>query len=217
MIRTRVRNVNDWIQAIVVGTFCASVASAQGLTQEPATAAAATSAALQPGDGVKLRIWREPDLSGTYPVDQMGEVAFPKIGTVRVTGLSTDSLRHFLVNMYSPFLRDPSIEITLLRRVAVAGSVRTPGLYQVDATMTISDVLALAGGAAPEGAPDKVTLVRNGQTVTGQLSGTTPIGDSPLRSGDQLFVPQRSWLSRNTGIVAALITSAGIIVATIFR
>jgi polysaccharide export outer membrane protein len=209
---------NEWVLLfLLLGFFLGPVTHGQDVSQRVPASGAPASAALQSGDAVKLRIWREPDLSGRYPVDHQGEITFPKIGVLRVSGLSTDSLKRFLVAAYAPFLRDPSIEVTLLRRVTVAGSVRNPGLYEADETMTISDVLALAGGPAPDGAPEKVTLVRNGDRVTSELSGATPIGDSPLRSGDQLYVPQRSWLSRNTGIVAALISSVGIIVATVFR
>jgi len=114
---------------------------------------------------VRLRIWREPDLSGEYPVDERGEVVFPKIGPMLVTRLSADSLRLQLVQTYSTYLRDPSIEVTLLRRVNVQGAVKTPGLYQVDQTQTVADVLAQAGGATPDGKADRVELIRDGNRM----------------------------------------------------
>jgi protein involved in polysaccharide export with SLBB domain len=47
---------------------------------------------LQPGDKLKVTIWREPDLSGEFEVQPDGSVTFPKIGRVQVDRLSTDSL-----------------------------------------------------------------------------------------------------------------------------
>lgn len=206
-----------FIAVAVVSTGVSLRAHAQQTVAVDRPLAAATAAALHPGDAVKLRIWREPDLSGEFQVDENGEIVFPKIGAVHVTGMSTDSLKNLLVTTYSSVLRDPSIDVTFLRRVTVSGFVQKPGLYQVDPTVKISDVLALAGGAAPDGDANKVELMRNGRVSTEQVSVGTRLGDSPLRSGDQLYVPQRSWLSRNVGLVATVVSSAALIVATIVR
>lgn len=157
--------------------------------------------ALQPGDVVQLRIWMEPDLSGEFPVDHTGTVVLPRIGPVSVTNESAESLRARLIGAYGEFLNHTSIEVLLLRRVQVLGAVREPGLYQVDPTMNISDVLALAGGARSDGVMDRVELIRNGQRVANNLSPFTRVGSSPIRSGDQLVVPERSWFARNPGLV----------------
>ncbi len=180
--------------------------------QEPPVAVEAA-ADLQPGDMVRLKIWREPDLSGDYLVDENGEVVFPKIGPVQVTRISADSLEALLVTTYSAFLRDPSVEVTPLLRVTVVGAVRNPGLYQVDRTMTILDVLALAGGVSSDGNRNKVELLRQGQELSVELSPQSQLMDSRIRSGDQLRVPERGWLARNTVLVAAALTSVAIIVA----
>jgi polysaccharide export outer membrane protein len=167
---------------------------------------------------VRLKVWREPELSGDFRVDERGEVVFPRIGPVLVPRLSADSLRRQLVKTYSGYLRDPSIEVTLLRRVNVQGAVRTPGLYQVDQTQTIADVLALAGGATSDGKADRVELVRGGKRVGVRLDRQTRLFDAPLQSGDQLWVPQKSWLARNSGnLVAAGVTATAIVVTTLAR
>jgi protein involved in polysaccharide export with SLBB domain len=88
-----------------------------------------SSGALRPGDVVRLRIWREPDLSGDFRVDEQGTVVFPKIGQKQVLGLQPDTLRSQLVRSYSVYLRNPAIEVTLLRRITILGGVRNPGLY----------------------------------------------------------------------------------------
>ena len=181
-------------------------------------AAQRTTAGLQPGDVVRLKIWREPELSGDNQVDERGEVVFPRLGAMRVTQLTPDSLKTMLVQSYTTYLRDPSIEVTLLRRVNVLGSVRSPGLYQVDQTQTIADVLAMAGGATPDGKPDRVELVRGGSRTGIKLQRGSNLFSSGVQSGDQLWVPQRSWFSRNTGtLVAAGITATAIIVTTVIK
>ena len=177
--------------------------------------AAAAADPLRPGDVVRVRIWREPDLSGEFPVDADGMVVFPKLGPRQVTSESAATLRERLLRDYAEYLVNPSVEVTLLRRLQVLGAVRTPGLYPVDGTMTVADVLALAGGTTPQGDPRRVELVRDGRRVDARLATDGQVASSAIRSGDQLFVPERSWLSRNTGVVAALVSAGATALLTL--
>jgi protein involved in polysaccharide export with SLBB domain len=156
---------------------------------------------LRPGDMISLKIWREPDLSDTLRVDADGIAVFPKLGPMLVTDVLPDSLQRFLVASYSRYLQNPSIEVTFSRRITIWGAVNRPGPYPVDRTMTITDALSLAGGATQEGKANRVELRRGDERTVIDLSGDPRVWETPLRSGDQLFVPQRSWFSRNTGLV----------------
>ena len=211
------------LPAIAIGQSAspsAAPASAPPGTQSrpynPAASAsdAAANAILYPGDLVRLKIWREPDLSGDFQVDEHGFSVFPKIGQVHVSDITTDSLRRMLIGTYSQYLKDPSIEVTMLRRVTVIGAVKNPGLYPVDPTMSIADVLALAGGADPTGMQDKVDVIRGGNKQRVKYTQGTSIGSLAIRSGDELFLPERSWVSRNGYVVGAIIGAAVLITTT---
>src|SRR5688500_2028604 len=71
-----------------------------------------TADVLRAGDAVRLRIWREPDLSGDFPVDETGTVVFPMIGAMRVNAESTASLKARLVTTYQNYLSHSSIDVT---------------------------------------------------------------------------------------------------------
>jgi polysaccharide export outer membrane protein len=173
---------------------------------------------LQPGDVIRLRIWREPDLSGEFPVDESGMAVFPKLGATKVATITADSLRSMLVATYSQYLRDPAIEVTFLRRVTILGAVNHPGIYPVDPTMTVHDVFALAGGTLPNGNPKHFQLRRGTQQIDVDFSQDTPIGRTTIRSGDELFVPERSWFSRNgIYVIGAAITATAIVVSTLVK
>jgi polysaccharide export outer membrane protein len=208
---------------LAVGWAAAPLAArAQAAPGDSASSSESTAeylqAPLHPGDRIRLKIWREPDLSGDYDVDESGQAVFPKVGSLHVTGMSPTTLKRTLVDAYARYLRNPAIEVRLLRRVNINGAVRTPGLYQVDPTMTLADAAALAGGAAQDGSPDKVDLIREGEKLPIKLSRRTRLADTPLQSGDQLYFRQRSWMSRNTGVIAGLLTAtAGIIVTLATR
>jgi polysaccharide export outer membrane protein len=202
----------------------ALVFAAIGLSAGPSaaqtSAAAPTTAAhavLRPGDAVRLLIWREEEFSGEFTVAQDGSVVLPRLGRQEVMSETPDALRKRWLEEYGRYLRNPSIEITFLRRVTVLGAVREAGLKHVDPTMTIAQALALAGGTTPDGATDRIVLMRDGEPIQ-TVSERTRIAETPLRSGDQLFVPERSWVSRNTGIVTALISGAvSVMVALLVR
>jgi protein involved in polysaccharide export with SLBB domain len=173
-----------------------------------------SSAFAQPGDIVRLKIWREPDMSGDFIVDAAGVATLPRLGALSVSRMGADSLQRLLVSAYARYLKNPSVEVVLMRRVRVVGAVRTPGLYTADPTMHVRDVLALAGGATPEGRTDVVRLDRNGRSTPVDLDRAPRAGEIGLRSGDQLYVPQRSWLARNTPLIAAIVSvSGGLLIA----
>jgi polysaccharide export outer membrane protein len=164
--------------------------------------------ALKPGDIVHLRIWREDDLSGDFQVSSRGVVVFPRLGDYDVNNETAEHLVTRLVQDYRKYLLNPSIEVTVLRRVNILGAVTKPGIYNVDPTITIADALALAGGVTPIGNPDKIRIIREGSELSTSVSQRTRISDSPLQSGDQILVPERGFFSKDTRIYTALISAA---------
>lgn len=157
-------------------------------------------------------------MSGEFVVDEAGTVVFPRVGEYSVLGDTPESLTSRLQEDFRQYLRNPSIEVTVLRRVRVIGAVNNPGLFQLDPTVTIADALARAGGATALGDPDKIRIIRGGQEIAVDVTSETPIAESPIRSGDQLYVPERSWISRNSGVVAATITGAvSLVIALLVR
>jgi hypothetical protein len=165
-------------------------------------------ATLGPGDGLRLRIYREPDLSGEYVVDERGVVVLPKIGEWRVTGIPADSVRGAIRAALRQFLATESIEITPFRRVAVTGAVLKPGLYPVDPAMSVADALILAGGVAPSGKTRVVELRTAGAPVGTEIPAETRVWDTAAGGTRQLFVPQKPWAQRNGTLLASLTISS---------
>jgi protein involved in polysaccharide export with SLBB domain len=118
-----------------------------------------------------------------------------------VVNVPIDSIRARVQREYAEFVRDASVEITPLYRVRVNGAVRNPGLFTIDPTMSVGDAIGLAGGVSPEGKKGQVELVRDGRRIATSISPSSRLVELALRSGDELYVPERAWLSRNTGVV----------------
>lgn len=151
-----------------------------------------------------------------FTVDDRGIVTLPLLGEREVSGLGPDALRDDLLADYREYLQNPSIEVTILRRINILGEVRSPGLYPVDATISLADALALAGGVTPVADPNKIRLVRDNEVIAQGVDQAAVIGASEIRSGDQIVVGQKSWLARNSGVVLGSLIAAGAIIAAAF-
>lgn len=169
-----------------------------------------------PGDMLRVHIAREPDLSFEQTVPADGRVAFYRLGPMDVRGRDAEELRTYLLQEYSRYLVEPAVTVEVRRKVQILGAVQRPDIYTLHATMSISDAVAAAGGALPSGRTDRVELRRDGELVDVLLlSDRTPLADSPIRSGDQLFVPERSYIARNTGLVTTLASSLMALIFTL--
>ncbi len=167
--------------------------------------------ALLPGDALALRFWREPALDGEYVIDDRGIALLPLLGEFRATGMPVNVLRQDVLERYSRELADGGVRVTPLRRVPIVGAVRNPGIYHVDPTVRVADALALAGGPTEDGRSDRIILMRGGHEIPISLDGRLP-GTGQFRSGDQIFVSQRSWIYRNSAtLVGGLISATAII------
>ena len=198
---------------LVTVALCCGFAAA-GAQTEPLTAAGAAAAEgealIQPGDQIVLGIWREPDLSGTFTVDASGVVTLPRVGAVDATALTGAELQDSVHQVLTRYLRNPSIEIRVLRRVGVQGEVLRPGLYMVDLTTTLREVISEAGGITEFGNPNRISIVREGERIpVGEGAGARFVG-AELRSGDQVMVGRRSWFELNS---LAIVSTAAVVVS----
>jgi protein involved in polysaccharide export with SLBB domain len=211
-----------WSQKFVIGLiFLLALAvvldaEAQSPPVEMQRSPIVSSNIVRPGDLIRLRIWREPDLSGDFAIDAAGFVTLPRLGAVEARSQSSHTLSESIRQRYGEFLNHASIEVVILSRVQVLGSVHSPGLYHADPTMSVSEVLALAGGATRHGHMNRVYLYRDGDRIA-DLTLMAQVGRSPIESGDQLFVPERNWISRNPGIALGIVSTAFTIAITLLR
>jgi len=171
----------------------------------------AADARIAPGDRIVMHVVGEPLLTDTMMVNERGEAAFAKLGVMNVSALSIARLQDTLRAEYARYLRNPALELIVLRRIAVNGEVKNPDVYLVDVSTTLRDVIAKAGGLTEQANASKVEIVRDGARtrVPGwqRDRGVT----SDLRSGDQVIVGRKNWLLIN--LLPA--TSTAVIIASL--
>lgn len=156
---------------------------------------------VRPGDLIQLEVWREEEMTGEFLVDQHYRVTLPLLGELDVRGETELSLRRRVREAMAVSLANPSIQLFVLKRVRVLGAVMEPGIFPLDATMSVADALAMAGGRTAEAEDGEVTLRRDGERVDTNVNEETFLAELAVRTGDELIVPTRSWLQRNLGPV----------------
>jgi polysaccharide export outer membrane protein len=119
---------------------------------------------LGPGDEVViLAVDAEEIANKPVRVSAGGDIAFPMVGRIHVDGMTVQQLQGELTERLKTYIKRPdiSINVTQFRSqpVTVIGSVRNPGLIQLEGRKNLLEVLSLAGGVQAESG-SKITITR---------------------------------------------------------
>lgn len=206
----RTSRVRRLLQSSALLLCCTGTAGAQAAER-------AEGARVQAGDRIVVKVYREPTLSDTVMVNPRGEIVLARLGVIGAARMTIRELDDTLRSRYAKFLRDPAIDVNVLRKVVVNGEVAKSGVYYVDLASRLRDVIAIAGGITESGDPKKVSIVRDAKRIAAPNWEDDVSLASDLSSGDQIVVGQRPWLYRNAlgaASAAAMVTS---VLIAVFR
>ena len=155
-------------------------------------------AVLQPGDAVRITVWRRQELSGEFVVAADGSIKHPIYQHVKVADVPIATAQSRLLELVGRYLANPEVIVEPLFRVAVGGEVREPKLYSLPVETTVGQAVALAGGATEEGRLDRVRLLRGNREFVGDLTRVdADWARMPIQSGDQIIVPRKGTFFRD--------------------
>ena len=167
---------------------------------------------VEAGDQIKVRVYREPDLSGETVVTSAGQAYFPGLGRVDVLGLSADSLQTMLAARYGKLIVDVALDAQFTRDVVVTGQVRVPGIFAVDAGTTLLGLIAKAGGIGSSGSTATIFLQKADGTQY-VVQGPTRLSALDIRHGDAIYVRDDSFLGRNAQSFSAFTLLVGAVLS----
>ena len=156
--------------------FAASLASAQ---TAPAAAGEAAQPANRPADYVvgaadvlKVTVYDEPTMSGTYRVDTDGSFQYPMLGRIAAAGMRVRDIEQMLkMKLEDGFIRRAQVTVDVdqfrSRSVFIVGEVRSPGKYPMTGQMSLIEALAAAGSTTPT-ASSEVLILRPRDPVSAQ-------------------------------------------------
>lgn len=175
---------------------------------------------LRPGDVLQVIVWGQEEYSGQFKVDLQGKIQYPILGEINTTNKTLVQIRDELRTGLGEIFNRPFVTVNPQFNIAVLGEVRSPGLFSVDPTLTVLDIVAMAGGPSANGNLNKIRLMRAGQTMNlsfgGDRVGARSLQDVGLQSGDQIMVPRRGFTGDDLRTLLSVI-SVGLSVAILLR
>lgn len=154
-------------------------------------------------DNGEIKTENSPSTAGqNYLVDQRGDITFPLLGNLRVTGMSIDEVKNLIQDklIEDKIVNDPIVKVEILNvKVSVMGAVRNEQVISVpDGRMTLLEAISKAGGLGANAAADRVTVIREGSGERVRILNdieSKKIFDSPayyLQQNDIVYVEPKS-------------------------
>jgi len=171
------------------------------------------------------KLYAQPQMQG-YLVDINGNVNFPVVGILKLSGLTKSQAINYLNDKLSPYLKDPIVTIQFMNyKITVLGEVLRPGQYSIsNERVTVLDALGLAGDMTIYGRRNNVLITRetNGRLEFVRLNlNTDEAFKSPyyyLQQNDVIYIEPnavKSIASQNISLyissISALATTFSII------
>jgi len=170
-----------------------------------------------PGDTLLVAVYGHPELSITpyagasgggqgsrlagLVIDNDGTIQFPLIGSVQVSGTTTEQLRAYLEQALAPYVKEPKVTVQVVFtgsiRYYLLGEFTSPGLKYSDRPLRLLEAMSLAGSVSLERASLRSAyVVRNGKRLPVNFLRLIRAGDLAqniaLRSGDVILIPDNT-------------------------
>jgi polysaccharide export outer membrane protein len=167
-----------------------------------------------PSDVLKITVFNETQLSGSYRVESDGSIVYAILGRLPVAGRTERDIATMIEKALADgWINNPQVAVQVehfrSRTIFIAGEVRTPGKYPLQGDNTLLEVLALAGSLTSN-ASNEVVVVRP-RNAESRAAPTLPdtgddaeviridlqaieqgrmSGNIQLQDGDTVFVPR---------------------------
>jgi len=164
------------------------------ISAEPEAVAAPTSVAnvLQAGDVLKVTVYGEEGLTGSYTISPDGNIAMPLVGAIRAAGRTRPDLEREITRRYTSgkFLQEPKVTVDVIsfRPIFVAGEILRPGAYPYSSELNVLTAITLAGGPTYRGSRTKVFIQHAGDPVWQEYPLSASVTIAP---GDLIRLPER--------------------------
>lgn len=161
---------------------------------------------LGPGDQLNVVVWRNPELSGQFPIRPDGKITTPLVEDMPAIGKTPSELAREIEAQLAKFVRNPSVTVTVtqfvgntLEQVRVIGQATRPTALPYKQKMTLLDVMISVGGITDFAAGNRAVLIRGSEgnkqyrvRLQDLLRGGDATADVDVLPGDVIMIPE-SW------------------------
>jgi polysaccharide export outer membrane protein len=118
-------------------------------------------------DGLTITVWREPTLSGGFPVRPDGMISLVLLGDVPAAGLTPMQLGKNIEERLKKFIQDPSVAVGVSavnsKRIFLIGEVGHVGPMALTPGMTPLQAISAAGGLSTFAQQKRIYILRGAQ------------------------------------------------------
>jgi polysaccharide export outer membrane protein len=152
-----------------------------------------------PEDSLQVTVWKEPTLSGNFPVRPDGMISLVLVGDLPAAGLTPMALSNDITQRLKKYIQDPVVTVAVLgvnsQRIFLVGEVGKVGPVMLTPGMTPLQAIVSAGGLSQFANSKRIYILRTAsgkqqkipfnykQALKGENSGMT------LLPGDTIVVP----------------------------
>jgi polysaccharide export outer membrane protein len=156
------------------------------------------------GDTVNVVVWRNPEISGSYPVRPDGKFSTPLIDDLDAVGREPQTLAREIERALSKYVRDPIVTVIVSgfngpvsQQIRILGEAARPSTMSYRQGMTLLDLMIQVG--LTDFAGDSAYIMRTsegGRKYAVRVRDLVRYGDMSanvdMKPGDILMIPQ-SW------------------------
>lgn len=158
-----------------------------------------------PGDSVTVFVWRNPEVSGSYPVRPDGKMTMNLIEDMPASGKTPTQLARDIEKSLAKYIQEPIVTVIVAggvgpfsQQIRIIGQAAKPQALNYRENMTLIDIMIAVGGITDIAAGNKAVILR---TVDGKqqefgvrLEDLVKSGDVSanveMRPGDVLIIPE---------------------------
>jgi polysaccharide export outer membrane protein len=110
---------------------------------------------LGPDDQITVQVLDAEEVSGKPTrIDISGYIRLPLAGRIKAAGLSVEQLENAITERLRKYIKEPEVSVSVVefrsQPVSIIGSVRNPGVHQLQGRKSLVECLSLAGGTSEE-------------------------------------------------------------------
>ena len=118
-------------------------------------------------DAIQVSVWKEPGLSGSFPVRPDGMISLSLVGDIEAAGRTPMDLANDLTERLKKFIQDPNVTVTVVavnsKHVYLIGEISRIGPIPLTSDLTPLQAISAAGGLTPYANKKHIYILRGEQ------------------------------------------------------
>ncbi|MEP7209101.1 MAG: XrtA/PEP-CTERM system exopolysaccharide export protein [Casimicrobiaceae bacterium] len=202
----RLSALGGWIVAVLVALVLTGCSSSPYPPAPRIAASPDYNYVIGPGDSLNVVVWRNPEISGSWPVRPDGKITTSLVEDLPAAGRDPTTLAREIEKALSKYIRDPVVTVIVggfvgpySQQIRIVGEAAKPQSLPYRQEMTILDVMISVGGLTDFADGNRAIILRTaegGKQYNVRLKDLIKRGDISanvdMKPGDILLIPQ-SW------------------------